>query len=599
MAGATGHLPATDPATRATMLTHLQIRDFAIVEAVELELEPGFTALTGETGAGKSILVDALLLAVGGRADSTAVRHGAERAEVSAAFDLGENASACAWLDAQSIGHEGEAHLRRVVAADGRSRAYINGRTVPVQSLRALGEHLVDVHGQLEFQSLSRRGYQRELLDGSGGLAKESAAVRDAYRNWRALEQQRVALQDQGRDREHRLEMLSHYVTELDALDPKPNEASELADERRRVTSLGRLVEGTRQVEELLATGDNGAATAIARSRSLLRQLAGIDPALAPAADLLDEAGIACSEALTTLGRYSQSLEADPARQELVEARLAALEAVARKHRVGVDELAALRERLSAELAGLNSSAVDAAELERRSAAALDVYESAARALSGRRRDAGAALDRKVTRLMQDLGMHGGGFETRVETTTPLTRAEHGADDIEFLVSANPGQPARPLARTASGGELSRISLALQVATLDAAHLPCLVFDEVDAGVGGAVAEMVGRQLRALSTSGQVLCVTHLPQVASQADRQVRVAKRASGGVTRTALELLDHEARVEELARMLGGASVTDRAREHAREMLESGRPRVARRGVSASARGGGSSRARSGRGA
>ena len=374
---------ATDQATRATMLTHLQIRDFAIVEAVELELEPGFTALTGETGAGKSILVDALLLAVGGRADSTAVRHGAERAEVSAAFDLGKNASGCAWLDAQSIGHEGEAHLRRVVAADGRSRAYINGQAVPVQSLRALGEHLVDVHGQLEFQSLSRRGYQRELLDGSGGLAKESDAVRDAYRNWRALEQQRVALQEQGRDREHRLEMLSHYVTELEALDPKSNEATELADERRRVTSLGRLVEGTRQVEELLASADTGANTAIARSRSLLRQLAGIDPALAPAADLLDEAGIACGEALTSLGRYSQSLEADPARQELVEARLAALEAVARKHRVAVDELADLRERLSAELAGLNTSAVDAAALERRSAAALEVYESAARELSG------------------------------------------------------------------------------------------------------------------------------------------------------------------------------------------------------------------------
>ena len=581
------------------MLTHLQIRDFAIVEAVELELEPGFTALTGETGAGKSILVDALLLAVGGRADSSAVRHGAERAEISAAFDLGTSGAACAWLDAQSIGHEGEAHLRRLVAADGRSRAYINGQAVPLQSLRALGEHLVDVHGQLEFQSLSRRGYQRELLDGSGDHAKESAAVRDAFRAWRALEQQRAALEDRGRDREHRLEMLSHYVTELDALDPKPGEPASLADERRRVTSLGRLVEGTRQVEELLATDETGAAAALARSQTLLRQLAGLDPALAPTAGLVDEAGIACREALSSLGRYTQSLEADPARQEFVEARLAALEAVARKHRVEVEELPGLRERLSSELAGLGDSALDAAEIERRSAVALEAYETAARSLSGRRRAAAAALDRKVTRLMQDLGMRGGVFETRVEAAAPLARSEHGADDIEFLVSANPGQPTRPLARTASGGELSRISLALQVATLDAAHLPCLVFDEVDTGVGGAVAEMVGRQLRALAASGQVLCVTHLPQVASQADRQVRVAKRATGGVTRTALEVLDDEARVEELARMLGGTSVTERAREHAREMLESARPRAARRGVSASARGAGSSRARSGRGA
>jgi DNA repair protein RecN (Recombination protein N) len=581
------------------MLTHLQIRDFAIVEAVELELAPGFTALTGETGAGKSILVDALLLAVGGRADSAAVRHEAERAEVSAAFDLARNDAACAWLDAQSIGHEGEAHLRRLIAADGRSRAYINGQAVPVQSLRALGERLVDVHGQLEFQSLSRRAYQRELLDGSGGHANESTAVRDAFHAWRALEEQRTALEDRGRDREHRLEMLSHYVAELDALDPKPGESTDLADERRRVTSLGRLVEGTRQVEELLATDQTGAAAALARSQTLLRQLAGIDPALAPTAGLVEEAGIACREALASLGHYTQSLEADPARQEFVEARLAAIEAVARKHRVEVDELPGLRERLSAELAGLGESALDAAEIARRSAAALEAYEAAARSLSARRHAAAAALDRRVTELMQGLGMRGGVFETRVEAVTPLVRSEHGADEIEFLVSANPGQPTRPLARTASGGELSRISLALQVATLDAAHLPCLVFDEVDAGVGGAVAAMVGRQLRALAASGQVLCVTHLAQVASQADRQVRVAKRAAGGVTRTELEILDDEGRVEELARMLGGASVTERAREHAREMLESGRPRAARRGVSASARGAGSSRARSGRGA
>jgi DNA repair protein RecN (Recombination protein N) len=581
------------------MLTHLQIRDFAIVEAVELELEPGFTALTGETGAGKSILVDALLLAVGGRADSGAVRHGAERAEVSAAFDLGRNDAARNWLAGQSIEHDDEAHLRRLVTADGRSRAYINGQAVPVQSLRAFGEHLLDVHGQLEFQSLSRRGYQRELLDASGGLATEVAAVRSAYRAWRALELERAEIEVQGRDREHRLEILSHYVAELDAMDPKPGEAADLAEERRRVAGLGRLVEGTRQIQELLASDETGAAAAIARSQSLLRQLTGIDPALTATAGLVDEAGIACREALASLGRYAQSLEADPARQEFVEARLAALEAVARKHRVDVGELPALRDRLTAELASLGDSAVSAAELERRAAAAVLAYESAARALSGRRRTAAAALDRKVSRLMQDLGMRGGVFETRIETATPPARAEHGADDIEFLVSANPGQPTRPLARTASGGELSRISLALQVATLEAAHLPCLVFDEVDAGVGGAVAEMVGRQLRALATAGQVLCVTHLPQVASQADRQVRVSKLSSGGVTRTALEMLDGEARVEELARMLGGASVTDRAREHAREMLESGRARSVRRGVSASGRDADSARARSGRGA
>ena len=582
------------------MLTHLQIRDFAIVESVELDLSPGFTALTGETGAGKSILVDALLLAVGGRADSGAVRHGAERAEVTASFDLARNTAAAAWLDEQSIEHEGEAILRRVVSSDGRSRAYINGRTMPVQSLRALGEHLVDVHGQLEFQSLARRGYQRELLDDSGGLAAQVEAVRSACRAWRALDAERQAFEQHARDRESRLDLLAHYVAELEALDARPGEALELAEERRRIASLGRLAEGTTQVEGLLAGDDGGASAALARSQSLLRQLANLDPALAPAGQLLDEAAIACREAVASLRRYARSLDADPARQEWVESRLASLEDAARKHRVEVGGLPELRLRLADELAALQAAATSLADLDRKLAAAAEQYRSAAAHLSAARREAAAALDTKVTELMQGLGMPGGVFATAIESTEPPNFAEHGNDDVEFQVSANPGQPPRPLAKTASGGELSRISLALQVATLNAAHLPCLVFDEVDAGVGGAVAEMVGRRLRALAASGQVLCVTHLPQVASQADRQVRVSKSTERGVTRTSLEALDGEARVEELARMLGGTSITARTRDHAREMLESALRRPAarppRRPTSTST-GGGNSRARSGR--
>ena len=579
------------------MLTHLQIRDFAIVEAVELEFAPGFTALTGETGAGKSILVDALLLAVGGRADSGAVRHGAERAEVSAAFDLASNEGARAWLAEQSIEHDGEVQLRRVVSADGRSRAYVNGQSVPVQSLRALGEHLVDVHGQLEFQSLSRRDYQRSLLDESGGLADDVAAVSAAFHAWRKLDRERAEFEQRGRDREDRLELLGHFVAELEALDAKPGEAAQLAEERRRITGLGRLAEGGRQVEQLLAGDDGGAAAAIARAHMVLRQLESLDPALREPGQLLEEANIACREAVSSLRRYMDSLEADPARQEWVESRLAALEAAARKHRIEVDELPGLRLRMTSELDSLREASLSLAGLERNLAAALEAYEAAARRLSKRRCKAAEQLDSKVTALMQDLGMRGGVFSTRLETSEPPSRSEHGADDIEFLVSANPGQPPRPLAKTASGGELSRISLALQVSTLNAAHLPCLVFDEVDAGVGGAVAEMVGRQLRALAASGQVLCVTHLPQVASQAGRQVRVSKLTVRGQTRTVLEALDGDARVDELARMLGGASITERAREHAREMLESASAGDQPRRASASSRGAGSSRARTGR--
>ena len=582
------------------MLTHLQIRDFAIVESVELDLSPGFTALTGETGAGKSILVDALLLAVGGRADSGAVRHGAERAEVTASFDLARNAGAVAWLDEQSIEHEGEAVLRRVVSADGRSRAYINGRTMPVQSLRGLGEHLVDVHGQLEFQSLARRGYQRELLDDSGGLAAQVAAVRSACRAWRALDAERQAFEQRARDRDSRLDLLAHYVAELEALDPRPGEALELAEERRRIASLGRLAEGTAQVEGLLAGDDGGATAALARSQSLMRHLTNLDAALAPTEQLLDEAAIACREAVASLRRYAQSLDADPARQDWVESRLAALEDTARKHRVEVGALPELRLRLADELTALHAAATSLADLDRKLATAQEHYRSAATRLSDARREAAAGLDQKVTALMQGLGMPGGVFATGIESPEPPSVAEHGNDDVEFLVSANPGQPPRPLAKTASGGELSRISLALQVATLNASHLPCLVFDEVDAGVGGAVAEMVGRQLRALAASGQVLCVTHLPQVASQADRQVRVSKSTERGMTRTALEALDGDARVEELARMLGGTSITARTRDHAREMLESALQRPAARGTrraTSPSGGAGSSRARTGR--
>lgn len=561
------------------MLTHLQIRDLAIVEAVDVEFSSGFTALTGETGAGKSILVDALLLAVGGRADSGAVRHGAERAEVTACFDVSRNPRATAWLDEQSLEHDGEAILRRSVAVDGRSRAYVNGQTMPVQALRALGAHLLDVHGQLEFQSLSRRGYQRDLLDESGGLADDVAAVRSAYRGWQTLAGELEELRTRDRDRDTRLELLAHFVAELDALAPLEGEADHLGAERRRLASLGKLAEGSSSAEALLAGDEGGAAAALSRAHQLLRPLLALDASLAPAAELVDEAAIACREAAAGLRRYGQALEADPRRQEWIEQRLAALEDAARKHRVDVAALPPLQARLAEELTTLQGAAAGADDLERRLAAASAAFGSAAARLSGARRAAAADLDRKVTTLMHGLGMPGGVFVTQIDASGAATPSEHGQDDIEFLVSANPGQPPRPLARIASGGELSRMSLALQVATKSAAHLPCLVFDEVDAGVGGAVAEMVGRQLQALASSAQVLCVTHLAQVASQATRQLRVTKSTVGGTTRTAIESLDGDGRVEELARMLGGASITPRTRDHAREMLESARTAATRR--------------------
>jgi DNA repair protein RecN (Recombination protein N) len=579
------------------MLTLLQIRDFAIVESVEVQFHPGFTTLTGETGAGKSILVDALLLAIGGRGDATAVRHGAERAQITAAFDVSNNPEARGWLDEQSIEVQDECMLRRLVGADGRSRGWINGQSMPITALRELGELLVEVHGQLEFQSLTRRGYQRELLDASGGLAVEAAAVREAWRAWRDAEAARADLDQRARDRDARLDLLGHYVSELDALDPKPGEAGALQQERRRSASLGRLAEGASQLQVLLGADGEGAAAALGRSQAVLRPLVALDAGLTDAQRLVDEAAIACREALGALDHFADSLDTDPARLESIEARMAAFEAMARKHRVEVSGLAELRTRLAAELAELGDAAVHLAELERRASQAFDRYRVAARELSTARRSAARRLDTSVTELMHGLGMAGGVFATRIDVPEPLPTSEHGADEIEFQVSANPGQPLRALARVASGGELSRISLALQVATLGGDRRPCLVFDEVDAGVGGAVAEMVGRQLAALARSGQVLCVTHLAQVAVQADRQLRVAKHTEHGTTRTSLEELESERRVEEVARMLGGAQLTDRTRDHAREMLEAVRAGVDRPRATSPGRGRGSSRVRNGR--
>ena len=584
------------------MLTLLQIRDFAIVEHVELELRPGFTALTGETGAGKSILVDALLLAVGGRADSGSVRHGAERAEVTAVFDLRGNDAALGWLEEQAIGHDGECVLRRVVGADGRSRAFVNGQAAPLQSLRALGEHLVDVHGQLEFQSLTRRAAQREALDACAGARAEAAAVREAWRAHRELEVERDALVARASDREARLALIEHYVGELEALQAQPGEAASLQQERARMASLGRLAEGTAQVEAALEDEAGGAGPALARALGVLRQLTRLDPALHATERLVDEAAVACREAGADLRRYAASLDADPARQDWLEGRLAAMESAARKHRVEVGELPQLLERLQDERESLAEAGTSLADLERRLEALRQRYEAAARRLGERRRAGAGLLDRRVSELMHELGMPGGRFETAITMPEPPVVSASGHEEIEFLVSANPGQPVRPLSRVASGGELSRISLALQVVTLDAGRRPCLVFDEVDAGIGGAVAEKVGRLLGELATSGQVLCVTHLPQVAAQARQQVRVVKQTDGGTTRTALVALDGAARVEEIARMLGGAQVTDRAREHASEMLGAAGPGPGAtppgRSRSRPADGAGRARGRSGRG-
>ncbi len=552
------------------MLTHIQIRDFAIIDAIELELDRGLTVLTGETGAGKSILVDALLLATGGRAGAEVVRHGAERAEVSATFTVESIPNAIEWLAEQAIEHDGECLLRRVINTDGRSRAYVNGQAMPIQALRQLGETLVDVHGQMEYQSLVRRPAQRELLDRAGGYAPLVDAVRLQWSTVSELRAEYERARASISDREARLELLRYHVSELDALDLKQGEIEDLSAERQRLSQRGRLGSGAREIVQLLREAEDlNAEHALGRALTVARTMQELDPRFAEIARSIDESLIALREGVEALERYESDLDADPLRQEWVEQRLAAAESVARKHRVDLVSLIDLQRELRVELSRLEGLEASIDAIEKSLAQAEQHFRERCSKLSAARKKAARVLSERITSLMQTLGMPGGVLQIEVRALEADAVNANGADEVEFLVSANPGQPPKPLAKVASGGELSRISLAIQVATVQDASLPCLVFDEVDAGVGGAVAEIVGRQLRALGDRTQVLCVTHLPQVASQAHAHVRVAKMTDGKTTRTMLHTLTRQERVEEIARMLGGVDVTSKAREHAAEML------------------------------
>jgi len=554
------------------VLAHLQIRDLAVIDAAELELAAGLTALTGETGAGKSIVVDAVMLALGGRASAEVLRHGAERAEVTATFEVGADPAVRRWLEEQSIEAEGgELVLRRVIGRDGRSRQYVNGQALPAQSVRALGELLIDIHGQQEFQSLVVRDTQREIVDDHGVAARLTEGVAALAGEWRECESQRVRLAGQAEDRSARLELLRYQVFELEALGLGTGEAEALVEERNRLANRGRLAESAQGALALLYEGDGeDAHTLGARAAGLLRTAATLDGRLAPALRLVEESLINLREAGAELGTYLEGLDADPARQDLVERRLAAIEDLARKHRVDAGSLPGKLEELRGLLAALEQSESALGGLDARLADLRSRYSAAAAQLSDARRVAARKLSATVTGLMRQLGMPGGRFEIAVETSVGAEPQSSGADRIEFLVSANPGEPPKPVARVASGGELSRISLAVQVAAAGRRARNCLIFDEVDAGIGGGVAEIIGRKLRELGERGQVLCVTHLAQVASQAHHQHRVAKLTDGRTSRTVVRLLAADERIEELARMLGGIEITRKAREHAREMLK-----------------------------
>jgi DNA repair protein RecN (Recombination protein N) len=551
------------------MLTHLQIRDFAIIDLIELEVRAGLTVLTGETGAGKSIVVDALSLLAGGKGGAEVVRAGTERAELSATFDISHAPQALrAILNEQSVEAGDELTVRRVIANDGRSRGYLNGVSIPLQLLREVGALIVDIHGQHEFQSLTRVSAQRELLDDFGKNTELSDGVRESYKTWVGYVNRAAELEGKSRDRDSRIELLRFQVGELKALDLKDGEVAQLTEERTRHSNRGRLAEAAQAAVGLLYDSDDGNAHATtSRALAGIKTLSSVDPRLAKVIPMVDEATIQIREAARELSRYLETLDIDPARQEEVERRLAAVEELGRKHRIPGAELATRAVELEKELTELDSADNDLNALKKQQAEALEVYRRLATMLTASRQTAARALSKDITARMQTLGMAGGRFLIDISPTGGEPSA-NGFDTVEFRVTANPGQPLRPLAKVASGGELSRLSLAVQVAC-SAKDARCMVFDEVDSGVGGAVAEIVGRELKALGFSGQAVCVTHLPQVASQGHHHLRVAKLTDGRTTRTTISELTMDERAEELARMLGGLEVTGKAREHAREML------------------------------
>jgi len=547
------------------MLVSLAIRNFVIVDELDLEFGPGFTVLTGETGAGKSILIDALLLALGERGDADVVREGAARAEVAAEFSIG--AALQQWLRDNELDAAADGLLlRRTIDASGRSRAFINGAPVTLAQLRELGEQLVDVHGQHAHQSLLRPAAQLALLDEHGVLNDASAAVAATHADWRREQRAREAAEAMASSAAAEQERLRWIVDELAALAPQAGEWERVEAEHRRLAHGASLIEGARNAIDALSEADHAALTQVAATVHRLTQLAAFDERLQPIVELITGAQVQIEEAVADLQRYADRSDLDAAHLAEVETRVSALHGAARRFRVEPSALAGLLADARGKLDAL-SAASDLAALQTRESAARARYDSAAGALTKARRKAAKHMSAEVTRAMQDLAMPGGRFEVRLVESDP---SAHGNEKAEFLVAAHAGIAPKPLVRVASGGELARISLAIAVIAATATPVTTLIFDEVDAGIGGAVAETVGRLLKQLGQSRQVLSVTHLPQVAARADQHFTVSKGATDdGRPVSRMSQLDRRARVDELARMLGGHAITDTTRKHARELL------------------------------
>ena len=550
------------------MLRSLQIRNFAIIDEIDITFNDGMTVLTGETGAGKSILIDALSLVLGERGSSNLIRNKEKRAEYTAEFEITNNKHALNWLIEKSLDNENECILRRTISPDGKSRSYINGNTVNLQSLKSLGDLLVDIHGQHFHQSLCKKNVQRDLLDHFGGLSVTKNKIKRIFNEWKELSDKLAKMIEGNTNKEDRIDLLSFQLKELDELALKSGEYDSLNSEFKKISNIEKINKGINSLIDCLQSNEiTNVEQMLNDSIKNIDTLATFDNSLEETKNLLSEAEINVSEAIGNLSRYGESIDYDNQKSREIEERINTIISLSRKHRADPDELIDTKIQIEKELNALNNSQMSIDEAERHLSGLRNKYDDLASELTKKRSDSAKKLSRLVANSMNELGMAGGVFEAEITASNNIS--QHGIDDITFHISANPGQKPQPLSNIASGGELSRMSLAIQVITSNGTNIPSMIFDEVDSGIGGAIAEVVGNKLKDLGQNKQVLCVTHLAQVASKGKSHLRINKLTDNKKTKIYATQLNPDERIEEIARMIGGIELTEKTREYAKEML------------------------------
>jgi DNA repair protein RecN (Recombination protein N) len=554
----------------SAMLSHLSIRNFAIASHIEIDFRQGMSVLTGETGAGKSILLDALGLALGDRADTSMVRHGETKAEISAIFDIQNHAEAKAWLETNDLESDDECILRRVITAEGRSRAYINGQPCPLNNLKAIGEQLIDIHSQHEHQSLLEKDKHRDILDNYIGNKLLAEEVAERFKQWHEKAAQYELLVNNKEETEARIQLLSFQVDELDKLGLQDGEIEQLEKEQSSLSHAENLLVKANEALAVSDSDDGGAISLVNKAKLALDSLPTENKKLSEARALFEEAYIQLDEANHSLRQFVEDFELDPARLAWIEERLSAAYQLARKHHCNTEDLNEIHFKLASELKSFSEGGLNTETLKQDLVALKQSYFEQAQALRAVRQKQAKQLETRIAEQLAKLSMQNVRFEVNFQALEERQYSKHGLDAIEFLISTNPGQPARPLGKVASGGELSRISLAIQVVIAQTSTISSMVFDEVDVGIGGGTAEVVGTLLKQLGEKGQVICVTHLPQVASQGENHFVIGKTLENESVHSFIRELNDEERTEEIARMLGGVTITQQTLAHAKEMLK-----------------------------